>query len=453
MINCSKFNEDFWRLVADKSLAGIYVHDDQYRILYVNEIVEKATGYSREELVGSSILDLVYHEDLEKIKKVLDKIFDEEIVSYECRYLTKSGKVRWVWGYVTPVRCEDGLYVIGNWIDITKRKQLEEQLKENSELFRVLVHESPNPAYIVQGEKFVYANKSLLDLLGYTWDELKRMNPLNFVHPEDRETVERRYRERLSGKRAAETYSWRVITKDGSVFWVTGRPSRIMYKGKPAVTSILVDTTDLHMLTSELKKKSEYLSLVNKILRHDILNDITVVEAALEMNDEKLRENAMRKIDRIVTLIKESKAIEEAVGATYSVNLADYVREVARSYECVADIQYSLMDVFVKANESVKSVIDNILRNAVTHSGRERVTILLETCVEGRFGVLRIRDDGKGVPDEIKDRVFEEGFSTIGSTGLGLFIAKKVVELLGGEIKVYDNVPSGAVFELKLRRY
>lgn len=453
MINCSPLEKEFWQAVTDKSLAGIYVHDREFRIIYVNDIVEKVTKYSKDELVGMSVFDLIHPDDKEKVSTLLDKMFKGEMVSYECRYITKEGRVRWVWGYVAPIECDDGMYAIGNWIDVTKRKELERQLKENNELFKVLIDGSQNPAYIVQDDRFVYVNRALLNLLGYSWEELQNINPLNFVHPEDREMVEKRYRERLSGKRGAETYSWRVITRDGSVFWVTARPSKILYKGKPAVASVLIDTTDLHALTEELKRKNEYLALVNKILRHDILNDITVIEAALELNDERLRKSAMKKIERITTLIKESKSIEEAVGTKYRINLADFVREVAEAYECLADVQYSLNDVFVEANESIKSAIDNIMRNAVMHSGKERVTIVVETYAEGRFGIVRIGDNGRGVPDEIKEKIFEEGFSTSGSTGLGLFMAKKVVELLGGEIKVYDNIPSGAIFELRLRRH
>ena len=452
MIYCSKFEKEFWQIVTDKSLAGIYVHDTEFRIVYVNDIVERVTKYRKDELIGMSVFDLIHPDDVERVSELLDKMFKGEMVRYECRYITKEGKVRWVWGYVTPIECDDGTYAIGNWIDVTRRKELERQLKENNELFKVLIDESHNPAYIVKGDRFAYVNNALLNLLGYSWEELQDINPLNFVHPEDREMVEKRYRERLSGKRGSETYSWRVISRDGTIFWVTARPSRIIYKGEPAVASVLIDTTDLHTLTEELKRKNEYLSLINKILRHDILNDITVIEAAIEIEDDKLKENAMKKIERITTLIKESKAIEEAVGAKYRVNLAELVKEVAEAYECIAEVQYSLNNVFVEANESLKSVIDNILRNAVMHSGKERVTILVETYAEGRFGIVRISDNGRGIPDELKDRVFEEGFSTSGSTGLGLFIAKKVIELLGGEINIYDNIPSGAVFELRLKR-
>ncbi|MBE8540421.1 PAS domain S-box protein [Geoglobus acetivorans] len=452
-MDCDKFDEKFWKTIVNKSLAGIYIHDTDFKLIYVNEIVERATKFTKEELMKKSLYDLVHPDDLSLIKSEVLKVFNGEATNYECRYIRKDGKVRWVWGYVLPIECDDEILALGNWIDITRKKHLENRLKENNELFRVLVDDSPNPAYILQDDKVAYVNQSLLNLTGYTREELSKIHPLELVHPEDREMVERRYRERLEGKRGVETYSWRILTKDGNVYWVTGRPSRINYRGKPAVASILVDTTDLHRLTEMLKKKNEYLALVNKILRHDILNDITVIRAAFELGEEKLKESALKKLDRIESLIKESKAIEEAIGETYTINISDYIREITKGYEDLADIQYSLTNVFVKANESIKSVIDNLLRNAVMHSNSDDIKITIETFVNGRYGVFRIIDNGKGIPDEIKDKIFEEGFSTVGGTGIGLFIAKKVVELLGGEIKVYDNTPSGAIFEVRLKRY
>jgi signal transduction histidine kinase len=62
--------------------------------------------------------------------------------------------------------------------------------------------------------------------------------------------------------------------------------------------------------------------------------------------------------------------------------------------------------------------------------------------------IFRVSDKGKGVPDELKERIFEPGFSTGGGTGMGLFIVKTLAEILGGKVRVYDNVPSGAVFEV-----
>ena len=66
---------------------------------------------------------------------------------------------------------------------------------------------------------------------------------------------------------------------------------------------------------------------------------------------------------------------------------------------------------------------------------------------------VRIADYGKGIPDEIKDKLFDEGFfyGDAGHTGLGLYIVKKVVERYGGEVYVEDNKPRGAVFVVRLR--
>ena len=69
---------------------------------------------------------------------------------------------------------------------------------------------------------------------------------------------------------------------------------------------------------------------------------------------------------------------------------------------------------------------------------------------DGRWGVLRVADTGKGIPDHIKQRIFEEGFTT-GGTGIGLFIVKKLTDILGGAISVYDNEPSGTIFEVRFK--
>jgi signal transduction histidine kinase len=63
-----------------------------------------------------------------------------------------------------------------------------------------------------------------------------------------------------------------------------------------------------------------------------------------------------------------------------------------------------------------------------------------------------VADQGKGIPDEVKARVFDEGFTfgETGNTGLGLYIVKKTMERYGGSVVAKDNRPKGTVFELRL---
>jgi len=97
----------------------------------------------------------------------------------------------------------------------------------------------------------------------------------------------------------------------------------------------------------------------------------------------------------------------------------------------------------VIANEGLRTVIFNLIQNAIQHSGGKKVNV--EVKKSGNWGILKVRDDGKGVPNEIKARIFDKGFST-SSSGLGLFITKKLVELYDGFITVYDNEPRGSCF-------
>jgi signal transduction histidine kinase len=95
-------------------------------------------------------------------------------------------------------------------------------------------------------------------------------------------------------------------------------------------------------------------------------------------------------------------------------------------------------------------VIDNLLGNAIMHGLTDRVDIEIREA-EGQC-LISVADSGKGIPDEIKARVFEEGFKfgEYGNTGFGLYIVKKTMERYGGSVVVRDNHPRGTVFELRL---
>ncbi|MFP4546123.1 MAG: sensor histidine kinase, partial [Methanomassiliicoccales archaeon] len=104
------------------------------------------------------------------------------------------------------------------------------------------------------------------------------------------------------------------------------------------------------------------------------------------------------------------------------------------------------------ADDSVYSLFDNIVHNAVIHGQTPEIRVVLQES--GNRCVVRIEDQGKGIPEEIKNRVFEEGFThgKSGQHGLGLYIVKKTMERYGGEVRIEDNSPRGSVFVLEFPR-
>ena len=103
------------------------------------------------------------------------------------------------------------------------------------------------------------------------------------------------------------------------------------------------------------------------------------------------------------------------------------------------------------ADEALYSVFDNLINNAVKHGNSKRIDVSIST--NDQFCEIRFKDHGIGIPDEIKDRIFDEGFiyGKKGHTGIGLYIVKQTIEGYGGTITVEDNKPQGAIFEIRLR--
>ncbi|WP_290724075.1 PAS domain S-box protein [Archaeoglobus sp.] len=448
-----EFDVSFWRKVVDKSLAAIYITDESGKVLYVNDIVERATKYSKEEIYSmDSIFELAHPEDRKYLKKEFNEL-GEEGKFYESRYITKDGRVRYVWGFTAKFNFLGKSYIIGNWIDVTKAKELEQALRESEEFYKTLVEDSLTPVYLLQDGVMIYVNKAFEEATGYKREEIVGRNPFFLIHPDDRGIVYKRYVEREKGLRdIIETYSWRIVRKDGEVRWVTARPGRVTYRGKPAVAATVIDTTEIHNLNLELKKKGEYLEFVNKVMRHDIANAITAIRGILEIikdspeEAERLIPLAIRRSDYVFRLINDARELEKALEELKPINVVEIVKDVVGQFKNV-DIDVKGENVFVRANEGLRTVLNNVLQNAIVHGGGKAK---VEVLANESSGIIRVIDYGKGVPDEIKEKIFEEGFTKGDGMGLGLYITKRILEIFGGEIKVKDNKPTGAIFEIKI---
>lgn len=220
----------------------------------------------------------------------------------------------------------------------------------------------------------------------------------------------------------------------------------------------------------QLKTTSEQLEVLNRILRHDIQNDVQILQlwseslledVADEYRDDiqKIRETS----DHIGELTENSKSFIEMVTGDRELEaeptrLDRIVREElqkARSgYEnATFDVVEGLTESTVAANGMLSSVFRNLLNNAVQHNpGGCHVEITL--TVSDDTAKVTVTDNGSGVPDERKEEIFGKGEHGLDSegTGIGLYLANTLVTEFGGEIWVEDRQDgeSGAVFVVEL---
>jgi two-component system cell cycle sensor histidine kinase/response regulator CckA len=131
--------------------------------------------------------------------------------------------------------------------------------KETEGAYRALVEQSLQGLVIIQDSCIVFANNAFAEITGCTVEELLSLAPgevTGLVHPEDRDFVWSRFRDRLEGKQAPSRYEYRGIRKDGTVRWLEMIASLIEYGGKPAIQGAVVDITD-HKQAEEALRQSQ----------------------------------------------------------------------------------------------------------------------------------------------------------------------------------------------------
>lgn len=212
------------------------------------------------------------------------------------------------------------------------------------------------------------------------------------------------------------------------------------------------------------RRSSEAMTVVNGIIRHDLRNDLTTVagtadlleDGAGDVDPDELRDEArliQDKSEEAIELLEDTGTLARTVAGdapVSEVDLVDVVREAARGLPDVATVETDLPDSApVEGNEGLVSVADNLLENAVEHHDGDDPWIGVEVAVGDEAVVLRVADDGPGVPDDKKAHLFEprEG----GTHGGGLHLVSTLVESLGGTIEVSDREPRGTVFTVTLR--
>ncbi len=336
--------------------------------------------------------------------------------------------------------------------EIKEREKIEEQLRKYERFFK----NAEDVFFIVDKKgRFIDVNPKFPEKLGFKKEELIGKTSKGIVHPDDLEKLRRVFKSVLSGN--VERAEIRFVTRNGETIWCDLVEWPIFDNGEVVeVEGIVRDITKRKVAEERLKELTELLKLTNKMLRHDILNSLTAIkgylEVYLETGDRNLIKKVMNNIDNCVDLIKRVRELELIITSGSEmkpIRVGEIVKKVADCFDVNIKIDG---ECTVLADDGLCSVLSNLITNAIKHSGTDRIDIKVEPKDE--FCEIKVIDYGKGIPDNVKDKIFEEGFAYghSGGTGLGLFIVKKLVERYGGSVEVRDNKPKGTIFVLRLKR-
>jgi PAS domain S-box-containing protein len=224
----------------------------------------------------------------------------------------------------------------------------------------------------------------------------------------------------------------------------------------------------------ELESVSEQLEVLNRVLRHDIRNDMNVVqgwldELAVHVDDDgrEALSNVRDAVAHTVALTAEARDLAKILteGGEMPVEpvpldavLHRQVEKTRQKYpSATVRVDGHVPPVSVAANQMLSSVFDNLLGNAVVHSDREEPTVTIsvdDDPAEAGAIVVRVADDGPGIPDAVRSSLFGRGEKGVESpgTGMGLYLVDRLVDGYGGRVEAADRDPRGTAFVVTLER-
>ncbi|WP_281195893.1 ATP-binding protein [Halorubrum sp. F4] len=233
----------------------------------------------------------------------------------------------------------------------------------------------------------------------------------------------------------------------------------------------ITDVTDREAYRRRLEVRTEQLEALNRVVRHDIRNDMAVILGWMEtfrgrVDDdlEAVLDRVLRKGNDIMELTETVRDFIDALSEEGAVDLrpVDLRSSVRSELEAVRETfpeaTFRLVDDAgtsrVRANGMISSVLRNLLENAVRHNDVETPEVTV--AIDGREETVRleVRDNGPGIPDERKEEVFGKGEKGLDSpgTGIGLYLVHVLVRQFGGDVWIEDNEAKGAIFVVELQR-
>lgn len=470
--------------------------DGDFGATFISENVKAQLGYQPEDFLTDSSFwaSHIHPDDSSRVLSGLSDLFEKGDHVHEYRFQVADGSYRWMRDKLALIRDSLGkpMEIVGSWIDITTRKEMERSLKESGERLR-LATTSANIGiwhWNILTDELAWSDQCK-ELHGLTADQTISYNIfLERLHPDDRVKADNAIRDALENNTEYDT-EYRVVWPDESISWLVAKGlAHYDSAGKPAsMQGVVLDITDRKSYENELikarqvaedltRQKDQFLSTMSHELRTPLNGIIGSADLLYEkllgpLSDKQLQYVAqinssanhllslindlldLAKIDsggRIVCL--ENVFCGESIDALNAI-LSSQIKKKGLHFKITEDFN----DVCVQADQrALKQILLNLISNAIKYTPEGgHITISGQPTEDGFFRI-EVNDTGIGIEPEVIDRVFDEFYQVnrvrdeqLGGTGIGLGLTRRLVKMHGGDIGVESEVGQGSSFWFTLR--
>lgn len=469
-------SEARFRSAFEHAAIGMAITSLENKWLMVNKSLANMLGYTEQELLNHTFIELTHPDDLGDSIKYSMQLLHEEIEYYRAykRYIHKNGTIVWGNLNLALVRNENNipLYYVSQIQDITA--EIESQMK-----FRNLVEQSMVGVYIIQNGRFVYVNPQIIEDSGYTEAELLTSPFENFIADDDIEIVQENINNRKEGKPNASRYEIRTKQKNGAIVWREVFGTDTIYNGAPAIIGTMVNVTDRKRLELERQKiindlvqRNRDLEQFAHIISHNVraplstIIGLTGLLTGKQIKDEKeiTVKGIVQSAEQLDMVIKDLNEIlhirKDLAELKSNINLNNIVEEVksnlAKSINdtrAVIETDFAGVQELSAVRSYLHSIFYNLISNAIKYAYPDVPPLIrIWTVKKDNMIQLLFKDNGIGINlDKYGDQVFnmyKRFHLEVEGKGLGLFMVKTQVNALNGTIDIESTPGAGTTFTI-----
>ncbi len=477
--------EEYSALISNVADAVFKYRDG--KMMWVNDTIEHMLGYTREELMGHEAnLFVSDNTDLTEVISDVDSGIRQQghfhgVITAK----KKNGAVVDIEFTASKLPGKHPPEIVGVARDITERRAIERALRESEENYRLVFESRLDGVFVIDAEtmRVVLANQVVAEMYGFdSPEEVIGLDPLDFVHPDDRESALQSIAKDMFEEDKKEIDEFRSITKDGREIWISTIGTKMDFAGRLVGLVSIRDITSQKQAESEKRELEQQLQLTGRLaavgelaagVAHELNNPLAAVQAFAQLlaGKEDLEETVRKDIDTIYreaqratritsnllsfarrhkaerTLLNINEVLENSIelhAYRMRVNNIELELDLDRSLPKTMADYYQMQQVFV-------NIVTNA-EQAMSSSHGSGKLVVTSRQVDGKLQI-EFADNGPGIPEESLDRIFDPFYTTkdVGKgTGLGLSICYGIVQEHGGMLSVRSHPGYGATFTVEL---
>lgn len=445
---------------------GVITTDSRGQITFLNPEAEQLTGWTSAEAMGqpmASVFRVINEQSRQPVENPVHRVLasgQAAGLADHALLLTRGGRELPVQDSGAPIRLADGtmLGVVLVFRDVGARLMAENALRESEKRFRDIAEISADWIWEVDSEGcFTFASENVLNLLGFTAEEIIGKTPFDLMPPEEAARVEAEFGAIIARRAAFRDLDHLNLRKDGGL-------RHVLSSGVPILDDqgILRGYRGLDRDITEKKQAEEALreSLAEKIallkeVHHRVKNNLQIVASLLSLQaDRTVNPEAVAPLLDTRNRVGSMALLHEVLYRSESlarINLAAYVEELClhllRTFGRMTErvrVERQVVAVGLSLEQAVPCglIINELVTNALKYGfpGEESGRVLVEVVLGDGQIVLEVSDNGVGLP---------QGFEPATASTLGLQLVSNLAGQLGGRLEWEKGAAGGALFRVR----